>query len=147
MISIHWRRGWDSNPRWLAPRRFSRPVYSSTLAPLLNVLRVCARIPSHVWASIHPVWRRCSSLPYEEYAQSSRLARQGPQHPNMGRYSCANPYCTVSSMRNQPFRFMHTSKPACPPNPAMPWSSSLHSFFDEKPTLLFHAHVKACLSA
>ncbi len=42
-------------------------------------------------ASIHPVWRRCSSFPYEKYAQPSRLARQVLQHPNMGSYSCANP--------------------------------------------------------
>ncbi len=27
----------------------------------------------------------------EEYAQSSRLARRVSQHPNRGRYSCANP--------------------------------------------------------
>ena len=32
--TLRWRRGWDSNPRSLARRRFSRPVYSSTLAPL-----------------------------------------------------------------------------------------------------------------
>ena len=54
-------------------------------------LRVRARIPSPVWASIHPVWRRCSSFPYEEYAQSSHLARQVSQHPTRRRYSCANP--------------------------------------------------------
>ena len=54
--------------------------------------RARARITSSVWASIHPVWRRCSSFPYEEYAQSSRLARRASQHPNRGSYSCANPH-------------------------------------------------------
>ena len=43
-------------------------------------LVVRARITSPVWASIHPVWRRGSSFPYEEYAQFSRLARQVAQH-------------------------------------------------------------------
>ena len=28
-----WRKGWDSNPRMLAHRRFSRPVHSTTLPP------------------------------------------------------------------------------------------------------------------
>ncbi len=28
-----WRKGWDSNPRMLAHRRFSRPVQSTTLPP------------------------------------------------------------------------------------------------------------------
>ena len=42
---------------------------------LRQALRVRARITSPVWASIHPVWRRGSSFPYAEYAQSSRLAR------------------------------------------------------------------------
>ena len=28
------RRGGDSNSRWVAPRRFSRPVHSATLPPL-----------------------------------------------------------------------------------------------------------------
>ncbi len=27
--TLRWRRGWDSNPRWLAPRRFSRPKRSN----------------------------------------------------------------------------------------------------------------------
>ncbi len=58
---------------------------------LRQALRVRARITSPVWASIHPVWPRCSSFPYEEYAQSSRLARQVSQHPDRGSYSCANP--------------------------------------------------------
>jgi hypothetical protein len=49
-------------------------------------LRVRAKITSPVWVAIHPVWRRCSSFPYAEYAQSSRLARQAPQHPNRGSY-------------------------------------------------------------
>jgi hypothetical protein len=30
----YWRRGWDSNPRLLAQRRFSRPLPSSTRSPL-----------------------------------------------------------------------------------------------------------------
>ena len=60
--------------------------------------RARARITSHVWASIHPVWRRCSSFPYEEYAQSSRLARQASQHPNRESYSCANPYRILSGL-------------------------------------------------
>ncbi len=60
-------------------------------------LWVRARITSYVWASIHPVWRRCSSFPYEEYAQSSRLARQASQNPNMGSYSCANPFLNTMS--------------------------------------------------
>jgi len=64
-----------------------------------HVLRVRARIPSPVWASIHPVWRRCSSFPYEEYAQSSRLARQASQHPNRGSYSCANPKSTLRASK------------------------------------------------
>ncbi len=59
---------------------------------LCGCFRARARITSHVWASIHPVWRRCSSFPYEEYAQSSRLARHASQHPNRGSYSCANPF-------------------------------------------------------
>ncbi len=28
-----WRGGWDSNPRRVSPRRFSRPFHSSALAP------------------------------------------------------------------------------------------------------------------
>ncbi len=56
------------------------------------MIRARARIPSPVWASIHPVWRRGSSFPYEEYAQFSRLARQVAQHLNMGSYFCANPH-------------------------------------------------------
>jgi len=60
-------------------------------------LRARAKITSHVWALIHPVWQRCSSFPYEEYAQSSRLARQASQHPNMGCYSCANPKRRVAT--------------------------------------------------
>ncbi len=55
------------------------------------LLRARAKITSPVWASIHPVWLRCSSFPYGEYAQSSRLARQVSQHPNRGSDSCANP--------------------------------------------------------
>ncbi len=57
----------------------------------LSHLRVRARTTSPVWMSIHPVWRRCSSFPYEEYAQSSRLAKQASHHPNRGSCSCANP--------------------------------------------------------
>ena len=45
-------------------------------------VRARARITSPVWALIHPVWQRCSSFPYEEYVQSSRLARHASQHPN-----------------------------------------------------------------
>src|SRR3954453_18587344 len=30
-----WRRGWDLNPRWVAPQWFSRPSDSAALAPLL----------------------------------------------------------------------------------------------------------------
>ena len=30
---FYWRKGWDSNPRMLAHRRFSRPVQSTTLPP------------------------------------------------------------------------------------------------------------------
>jgi heat shock protein HspQ len=33
-----WRRGWDSNPRYLAAQRFSRPSQSTTLAPLREVV-------------------------------------------------------------------------------------------------------------
>ena len=29
-----WRRGWDSNPRWVAPHRFSRAAPSTTRTPL-----------------------------------------------------------------------------------------------------------------
>jgi hypothetical protein len=57
----------------------------------LSHLRVRARTTSPVWMSVHPVWRRCSSFPYEEYAQSSRLASQASHHPNRGSCSCANP--------------------------------------------------------
>ena len=32
---IHWRRGWDSNPRYLAVRLISSQVHSTTLPPLL----------------------------------------------------------------------------------------------------------------
>ena len=85
------------------PRRHCSRVQPTTsvnhpATPRLHLLiqpsvnRARERIPSPIWASIHPVWRRCSSFQYEEYAQSSRLARQASQHPNRGRYSCANPY-------------------------------------------------------
>ena len=33
-----WRRGWDSNPRYLAVRLISSQVHSTTLPPLLGVL-------------------------------------------------------------------------------------------------------------
>ena len=32
-LTVLWRAGWDSNPRRLSPRRFSRPVHSTTLSP------------------------------------------------------------------------------------------------------------------
>ena len=32
-VCFHWRKGWDSNPRMLAHRRFSRPLQSTTLPP------------------------------------------------------------------------------------------------------------------
>ena len=38
-----WRRGWDSNPRYLAAQRFSRPSQSTTLAPLLERRSMRAR--------------------------------------------------------------------------------------------------------
>ena len=35
LFDENWRRGWDSNPRWTVnPRRFSRPVLSTTQPPL-----------------------------------------------------------------------------------------------------------------
>ncbi len=33
---LFWRKGWDSNPRTVARRRFSRPVQSTTLPPFLS---------------------------------------------------------------------------------------------------------------
>jgi hypothetical protein len=70
----------------------------------LSHLRVRARITSPVWTPIHPVWRRCSSVSYEEYAQSSRLARQASHHPNRGSYPCANP--------DSGWRWRHPGEPA-----------------------------------
>ncbi len=71
--------------------------YTSFLRPTaVSRLKVRARITSPVWASIHSVLRRCSSFPYEEYAQPSRLARLASQHPNRGSYFCANPKVTTT---------------------------------------------------
>src|SRR6185437_4915638 len=36
---LSWRRGWDSNPRGLAPCRFSRPEPSTTRPPLQTLAR------------------------------------------------------------------------------------------------------------
>ena len=36
-VTKKWRRDRDSNPGWLAPRRFSRPFHSTTLASLHTV--------------------------------------------------------------------------------------------------------------
>jgi hypothetical protein len=39
-VVVKWRRGADSNPRYLAARRFSRPVHSTTLTPLRKVIHI-----------------------------------------------------------------------------------------------------------
>ncbi len=37
-VQQEWRRGRDSNPRYVAAQRFSRPPQSATLPPLLKKL-------------------------------------------------------------------------------------------------------------
>jgi hypothetical protein len=54
-----WRRGWDSNPRWVAPRRFSRPMHSSTLPPLrTSILARIGRSGPLRTGRQPPPWRR-----------------------------------------------------------------------------------------
>ncbi len=46
-----WRRGWDSNPRYLAVRLISNQVHSATLPPLLSegvILAAQDGDPAHV---------------------------------------------------------------------------------------------------
>ncbi len=37
ILLAHWRKGWDSNPRTLARRQFSRLLHSTTLPPFQEV--------------------------------------------------------------------------------------------------------------
>lgn len=50
-----WRKGWDSNPRMLAHRRFSRPLQSTTLPPF----RCQGPLPSVPFGMCEAVWRYC----------------------------------------------------------------------------------------
>ncbi len=49
-LTISWRRGWDSNPRGLAPCRFSRPEPSTTRPPLQR----CFASPGVGWRNAGP---------------------------------------------------------------------------------------------
>jgi hypothetical protein len=44
------------------------------------MLRARAKITSHFYAPMHPVWLRCESLTYLDMPALSRLARRAPQH-------------------------------------------------------------------
>ena len=52
-----------------------------------------ARITTHSWTPMHPVWRRCSSLTYPDMSPSSRLARRASRLPRADTYSCPDPNC------------------------------------------------------
>ena len=54
-------------------------------------LRARAKITTHSWTPIHPVWLRCSSVIYLDIIHFSRLARRAPRRPRMGIYSCPDP--------------------------------------------------------
>ena len=46
LLNRFWRRGRDSNPRYLSVRRFSRPVQSTTLPPLQKCIFRCRNVVS-----------------------------------------------------------------------------------------------------
>ncbi len=54
-------------------------------------LRARAKITTHSWTPMHPVWLRCSSVIYPDIIHFSRLARRAPRRPRMGIYSCPSP--------------------------------------------------------
>ena len=54
-------------------------------------LRTRAKITTHSWTPIHPVWLRCSSVIYLDIIHFSHLAIRAPRRPRMGIYSCPDP--------------------------------------------------------
>jgi len=60
-------------------------------ASVLAGLRVCARITSPVWASIHPVWQRCSSFPYRGVCAVLAPCQTGVSAPKQGKLFLREP--------------------------------------------------------
>ena len=58
VVLLSWRRDWDSNPGWLTPRRFSRPLHSTTLPSLHHKQNKHSLHPMD--GSVNIVWKRCS---------------------------------------------------------------------------------------
>ena len=54
---VSWRKGWDSNPRMLSHRRFSRPVQSTTLPPFRQVGHRAKERPEARCAGLGGPWR------------------------------------------------------------------------------------------
>ena len=67
-----WRREWDSNPRMLSHRRFSRPV-PSTARPSLRVVSPRLSLKRGLY---HTIPRRCLSTVPREFFAFSRISAQ-----------------------------------------------------------------------
>ena len=67
-----WRREWDSNPRMLSHRRFSRPV-PSTARPSLRVVSPRLSLKRGLY---HTIPRRCLSTVPREFFAFSRIFAQ-----------------------------------------------------------------------
>jgi hypothetical protein len=72
---IDWRRGWDSNPRGLAPCRFSRPEPSTTRPPL--------RIVTRENCAIHPLAGKARQLNFQFSIFDFRLRRPSSAQPRI----------------------------------------------------------------
>ncbi len=73
-----WRKGWDSNPRMVAHRRFSRPLQSTTLPPFPSVCAPALRALRRLHAAP-------SNIPADARVQPLRAFGQAPVAPAQAR--------------------------------------------------------------
>ena len=74
-----WRRGWDSNPRYLAVRLISSQVHSATLPPLHSTTDSISRERASAWLS-HP-------------CKAARLLECQCRHLRVGNSPAQQPAC------------------------------------------------------